>query len=127
MAYESFFRSLRDDEPGLGIVVTGDWNLVGSRTPLDILTGSSDLGLTDLPLLQATQRKGATWRNPGSSFTPGRLDLMVYSPEVFGGARGFILDTSELDSATLGDSGLDANDSAASDHLMLVADFDVDG
>ena len=126
-AYESFFQSLCEDEPGLGIIVTGDWNLVGSRTPLDILTDSSDLGLTDLPLLRATQRLGATWRNPGSSFTPGRLDLMVYSPAVFDNARGFILDTTELGASTLDENGLDADDSEASDHLMLVTDFGVGG
>lgn len=125
MTYESFFESLRDNEPGLGIVIAGDWNLVGSRTPLDVLTTSSQLGLTDLRPLQATERHAVTWRSPTSSFTPGRLDLIAFSPETFTSVRGFILDSSELDATTLGTLGLDPGDSEASDHLMLVADFDV--
>lgn len=127
MGYESFIASLLDDEPSLGVIISGDWNLVGSRTPLDVLIASGSIGLTDLAPLQATQRHGVTWRNPASSFTPGRLDLITFTPETFASAGGFILDTADLDESALDALGLDDDDSEASDHLMLVADFDVNG
>jgi hypothetical protein len=52
------------------------------------------------------------------------LDLIVHSPGLERG-NGFVLDTAELDAKTLSELGLQATDSQASDHLLLVADFSV--
>ncbi|MBT6164826.1 MAG: hypothetical protein HOH93_02815, partial [Phycisphaerae bacterium] len=75
---------------------------------------------------QPDGRVHATWSDETSSFTPGRLDLMLYSPLSLEVARSFVLDTSDLDSDTLIAQELLGEDTALlSDHLPLVADFQV--
>jgi len=121
-AYAAFIEGMLDADPNLGVVVVGDWNLVGSRTPLDIMTEET-LGLRRLPLLQVAARRAFTWRDAGSSFVPGMLDLLVYSEDTLTMGRGFVLDTAQLSQGTLGANGFLSTDSEVSDHLMLVADF----
>jgi exonuclease III len=62
-----------------GIVVIGDYNLVGSRKPLDILRKA---GLTDLLLRAAGDGAAYTWRGlrREESFWPGRLDVVAMTP-----------------------------------------------
>ena len=104
-------------------VIAGDWNLVGTTAPLLTVTKN------DFAVVQAYQPDGrvhATWSDETSSFTPGRLDLMLYSPLSLEVARSFVLDTSDLDSDTLIAQELLGEDTALlSDHLPLVADFHV--
>jgi endonuclease/exonuclease/phosphatase family metal-dependent hydrolase len=120
-------RGLRKGEFGdkcrkAGIVVIGDYNLVGSRKPLDIL---KRVGLTDLLLRSAADGTAYTWRGitKDESFWPGRLDLLMYDRSFFKPSMGMIVDTTRLSSSTLCELTLNARDSLASDHLMLVADF----
>jgi len=122
--YAAFFGSLLDTEPGLGIVVSGDWNLVGSRTPLNILTDVA-VGLVEAEPLQNGRRASATWRNAGSSFAPGRLDLTAFSDGVLAPMNLVLFDSAQHDPAALAALGILSSDSAASDHLMLVSDFRV--
>jgi hypothetical protein len=105
-----------------GIVVIGDYNLVGSRRPLDILKTA---GLTDLLLRSAADGTAYTWRGirQEESFRPGRLDLLTYDRSVLRPSLGIVVDTTRLSSSTLRELKLSAEDSLVSDHLMLVADF----
>ncbi|MEO0512085.1 MAG: endonuclease/exonuclease/phosphatase family protein [Planctomycetota bacterium] len=106
------------------VVVIGDYNLVGSFEPLDVL---AQAGFSDWPLLDLGGRDAITWRfndgRPGS-FWPGRLDLVVHTDDL-GRRNGFVIDTARLDSDTIESStpALMPADSTGSDHLMLVADF----
>jgi hypothetical protein len=68
----------------------------------------------------------STWRSfntgPGA-FSAGMLDLVAYSADGLQAKNGFVLDSAELDSGRLAQLGLQKSDSEASDHLMLVCDF----
>ena len=108
------------------VVVVGDWNLVGSRTPLDVmLDTTSGPGLTHWLLRHLRGDDVFTWRSDtAGDFPPGMLDVLVHSPDLTP-HNGFVLDTAELDAATLTQLKLQVADSLASDHLMLVADFGI--
>ena len=107
-----------------GILIVGDYNLVGSRKPLDILKKT---GLTDLLLKATGDGATYTWRGlrNDESFWPGRLDLVTYDSKALKAARGLVVDTSRLSDKTLDGVGLRTEDSLASDHLLLVADLQV--
>lgn len=109
-----------------GIVLIGDWNLVGSRTPLDMLTGAHGPNLRDWILPNLIGDDAWTWIGYGAgpgSFTPGRLDLVNYSAEQLLPRNGYVLDSRLLNPDERNTLGLQANDSASSDHLLLVTDF----
>ena len=116
-------RNTLDSMQTPSCVVAGDWNLVGTKMPLEIVQ-SDTLKIVDA--FQPDGRSNATWSDDSSSFTPGRLDWMLYSPASLQVANSFILDSSDLDSDTLQLYHLNATDTAElSDHLPLVADFKV--
>ncbi|MBC8522297.1 endonuclease/exonuclease/phosphatase family protein, partial [PVC group bacterium] len=103
------------------LVIAGDWNLVGTTKPLEIIMANK-LAIVDA--FQPDKRLNATWSDTTSSFTPGRLDWMLYSPETLKVVNCFVLDTADLDQKTLNETNLNSEDTAKlSDHLPLVADF----
>jgi len=108
------------------LVVAGDFNLVGSRAPLEILAGGLDVDGSALDVVDA-QRLGAreilTWREADSAFTPGRLDYALVDGSAVEIVQAFILDTEGLTDAALERSGLQRSDTAASDHLPMVIDI----
>ena len=57
------------------------------------------------------------------SFWPGRLDLLTYDRSVLKPSRCTVVDTTRLSSRAIRELSLNAADNLASDHLMLVADF----
>jgi len=105
-------------------ILSGDWNLVGSATPLDLWRGTP--GLTRTQLRQASASDYWTWASPnGLGFWPGELDLVLFDrPRIFA-KRVFTLNSATLNPAELSSLGLLASDSSASDHLLMVADFSV--
>jgi len=111
------------------VVVLGDWNLVGSTTPLEVMTDPSGAAL-ERWLLRHLAGDGAifTWRSDAlGSFAPGTLDVLAHGSVPQAGTlaplAGYVLDSGELDGAMLAELGLRATDSLATDHLLLVADF----
>ena len=65
-----------------GVIVAGDFNLVGSRDPLDTMIDGSDVDGSSLAVAEALQlngRSNATWRKSSQRFLPGRLDFLLYS------------------------------------------------
>lgn len=108
-------------------IIGGDFNLVGSRTPLDVLVKQLDSG-QDLavaePVVLGTPIK-YTWYDNTTDFTPGRLDYVTYSASSLDVSRAFVLDTTILAEESLYRIGLSPNDTLGSDHLPVVVDFRV--
>jgi len=120
-------RRLRNGEFGehlreAAVVIIGDYNLVGSRKPLDTLKTA---GLTDWVLPGMADDAAYTWRRTRQEdpFWPGRLDIVCYDPTRLKQTNGCIVDTSRMSEQTLWDLRLFSHDSWASDHLLIVADF----
>ena len=117
--------------PGAGLAIGGDFNLVGSPVPLDILRqdgqallGSDHAG--DLIVAEARQidgRSTVTWYDADSMFTPGRLDYVLVGGAVHP-MNAFVLDTSDLEKREQRQLGLQADlANRASDHLPVVVDL----
>ncbi|MEM1423414.1 MAG: endonuclease/exonuclease/phosphatase family protein [Planctomycetota bacterium] len=111
-------------DPQAPVVVIGDWNLVGSNTPLEVLTDQAGPALADWPILNLAKPSITTWRSlSGLSFSPGRLDLVADDPSRLLRRNGYVLNTQDLDQPTLDRLGLLATDALASDHLLMVTDY----
>lgn len=112
-----------------GVVIGGDFNLVGSRTPVDVMARALDPAGGNLAAIDGIRLNGlsnATWRNPADIFPPGRLDWVLYSPSSLFALRSFTFATEDLPAEVLVAFGLEGGDSErASDHLPVVADFRV--
>ena len=112
-----------------GVLVGGDFNLVGTGTPLNVMAHRLDLDNTALDPVDALRLNGLskdTWRQRGGGgrFPPGRLDWLLHSGSTLEVIRSFVFDTADLSPSWLTFHKLKADDSAAaSDHLPIVADF----
>ena len=107
------------------LLVIGDWNMVGSRTPLDVMLTKAPggPGLTHHVLRHLSGDDVYTWyQSKLDVFPPGMLDLFVHSPDLTP-KSSFVLDSADLDAAALTTLGLQQSDSQASDHLLLVVDL----
>jgi endonuclease/exonuclease/phosphatase family metal-dependent hydrolase len=103
----------------------GDFNLVGSRPPLDLARAGIDADGTDLSPAQAEtlgDRTFATWRDAGE-FTPGRLDWIVYSDASAKITGAWVLDTSRLGQEPLALMNLKPDSTNGSDHLPVIVDL----
>ncbi len=123
------------------MAVLGDFNFVGFRRQLrPIRRGvfiDSSLGPSFTPgrgsgALRVTRARHThantvtTWRRNGSSFAPGRLDFIFFTGDALRHVKSFSLDTTEMDPAFRRAHSLRNGDSVRiSDHLPLVADFEV--
>ncbi|MFK7760096.1 MAG: endonuclease/exonuclease/phosphatase family protein [Phycisphaerales bacterium] len=118
---------LRERYPDAGMVIGGDYNLVGSRTPLEMIRaglGINGQDLTPAPTLVLGTQSMLTWTSPGSSYTPGRLDWLLVDDHAWSMHQSFSLDTARLTNHALDESGLFVDDSRASDHLPIVVDLE---
>lgn len=106
------------------IVMIGDFNLVGSRTPVDLLINQKSSGLNDWLLPNLVGESIITWRGGlRSSFSPGKLDYCLYTSETLTRKNGFMLNSELLDQTELKQLELRSTDSRVSDHLIMVVDF----
>jgi endonuclease/exonuclease/phosphatase family metal-dependent hydrolase len=109
------------------VIVAGDFNLVGSREPLETMVREGDVDGSGLAVAEALQLDGlsnATWDGGAGPFPPARLDFMLFGDASVRLERAFVLDTRDLTGVWLDHHGLRAEDTArASDHLPVVADF----
>jgi endonuclease/exonuclease/phosphatase family metal-dependent hydrolase len=126
----SIRRALSANADGVdGVIVAGDFNLIGSRQPLILLSSGLDRDGSDLAVshpLGLTGLADATWSGARAAraFPPGRLDFLSYSDSSLRLERAFVLSTSSLPAAWLEAHGLEADDSVhASDHYPIVADL----
>ncbi len=103
------------------VIVVGDYNLVGSRAPLDTLEAC---GLSECLVSGLVDNSACTWRGPeDESFWPGRLDLVTFDATRLLRRGGFILNSGDLPDSLLDQLGLQRHDSEVSDHLLIVTDF----
>ncbi len=106
-----------------GSIIAGDWNLVGTNKPLDIVKTKV---FTTVEAFQPDGVLNATWSNTNSPFTPGRLDWMLFNGKAIELNTCFVLDSADFDKATRDKYNLRRSDTATlSDHLPLVADFNI--
>lgn len=109
------------------VIVAGDFNLVGSREPLEAMLRGLDVDGSGLAVAEALQLDGlsnATWDGGSGPFPPARLDFMLFGDASLRLERAFVLDTRDLTGEWLDHHGLRAEDTErASDHLPVVADF----
>jgi endonuclease/exonuclease/phosphatase family metal-dependent hydrolase len=109
-------------------IIAGDMNLVGSTTPLDTIGKGLDFdgsSLAPADTFLLGDSSVYTWTSDSEVFPPGRLDYILYSDAAATVVNSFALDTRRLSPRALASMGLDMTDSAASDHLPVVADFKV--
>lgn len=116
-----------DDDRVAHVVIGGDFNLVGSRPPIDLARAALDADGSDLALASARvlgDYASYTWSDAASDFSPGRLDFIAFSDASAWAVTAFVLDTAKLGQAALDAAGLLRDDSAnASDHLPVVVDL----
>ncbi len=119
-------RKLAESGTFDGVIVAGDFNLVGSRRPLDLLTTRLDitsLSLSEAEPYQLDSLSNATWSDREQSFVPGRLDYLLFSSRTVALRSTFVLDARDLTPQALRRLGLRSDDTAAaSDHFPVVAD-----
>jgi len=126
IAINATVAGILQSNPEASVAIAGDYNLVGTRTPLDILRvglASDGSDLTPAETLTLGDPAAVTWIQETSRFSPGRLDWAVVDETKTAIARAFTLDTRRLSDASLLATGLQAEDSEASDHLPLVIDL----
>lgn len=119
------FRATADPTAAAApIIVIGDWNLVGSREPLDIVLDEGGLGLVQWLVPQLVGEHVTTWRSSSSYFPPGILDLVVHDAALVE-KNGFVLEERRLSSGERTALGLEDEDGLATDHIPVVVDFDL--
>lgn len=122
----AFITSIRAKNPDTAVVIAGDFNLVGTRRPLEVMgtaLGLDDQDLTPAHTVTLGTNAAITWTEADSSFSPGRLDWLLYDTSAYEQGHSFALDTELLSPELLEESGLHPLDSRASDHLPLVIDL----
>ncbi len=129
-------------DPQTPILIVGDMNLVGDAQQLrTLLTGEivntgtfgepftpdwDGSNLTDLLPRHLNLPMFYTWYSETSSFSPGRLDYMIFTDSVLDTRKSFALFTPALPPDTLAAYNLLSDDVLlASDHLPVVSDFAV--
>lgn len=125
-AINQAFAAAADGRPNARRVIAGDFNLVGSRPPLDLMRANLDADGGDLAVADAedlAERLYRTWRAPNTGFGPGRLDYVLYSRSNSRAANAFVFDTSRLNDVALARLGLDRTDCSGSDHLPVIVDM----
>ena len=145
-ALMQFIRETKESESEIPlskntpIIILGDCNLVGDAQQLQtLLTGdiqdtirfgsrfSPDWdysSFADLLPYCINMPFAFTWYDRYSSFSPGRLDFMIYSDSVIQPVKKFVLFTPAIPADTLATYGLKSDDVLnASDHLPVIADF----
>jgi exonuclease III len=122
------------------IIILGDCNLVGDAQQLQtLLTGDiqdtirfgsrfspdwDHSSFADLLPYCTNIPFAFTWYDRYSSFSPGRLDFIIYSDSVIQPVKKFVLFTPAIPADTLATYGLESDDVLnASDHLPVIADF----
>lgn len=125
-AINATVAEVRARHPDAALAIGGDYNLVGTRTPLDTLADGLAADGGDLAPAQAltiADAAAVTWVDEKSRFSPGRLDWILYDPAASTLVRTFTLDTRRLAPPALRRLGLQPEDSHATDHLPVVVDL----
>ncbi len=125
---------------GTPMVMAGDFNLVGDRRQYEtLITGDiadntrygpdtapdwEGRDWTDLVSRHPRSPLAYTWLNNRSSYTPARLDYILYTGATMDIASHMVINTAEFSAVALAQLGLQSGDSqVASDHFPRYADL----
>ena len=131
--------TLNENSP---IVIVGDMNLVGyKQQQTTLITGdivnTNIYGNAFMPDWDGTYFADSkpittnmpstfTWYDEGSSYSPGRLDYIVYSNSVMSAVNSYVLFTNALPEDSLSFYNLQSSDvTSVADHLPVIADFEL--
>lgn len=105
-------------------VFGGDFNLNGTPAVVPLATRGLDADGSTLAVAAAEVlgRPGLLYTH-GRSTLKNRLDFITYPESVMEAAQAFVLDTRVLPAEALQASGLQADDTDATDHLPVVVDL----
>ncbi|MFO0786412.1 MAG: endonuclease/exonuclease/phosphatase family protein [Phycisphaerales bacterium] len=107
------------------VVIGGDLNLVGTRTPLDVLRmgldGGADLENSEPVVLGDSLLY--TWRDWTTGFSPGRLDWLSFTGSTLRPTTQFVFDPARLSDSALSKAGLMRATGQPSDHLPVVVEL----
>jgi hypothetical protein len=110
-----------------GVVLGGDFNLVGTALPLVVLSGpypAPNAGLIGADLRHLDGTETWTWDGRGTPFPSRAMDFVMYSPQALELRDGYVLDTEDLPSGELRRLGLVPESTRQlSDHRPVVAHF----
>jgi hypothetical protein len=110
-----------------GIILGGDFNLVISRDPLQVLTGPYHAPHTKLIPVECYHLDGSstwTWDGRGTPFPSGTLDFQLYDSQALALRASFILDSEDLPPEELDRLGIEHKTSSQlSDHRPLVVEY----
>lgn len=125
-AINAFVDHVHAQHPDAMVIIGGDYNLVGSRTPLEVMARGlgvqgDDLDPAFTPVLG--DPSVVTWVDEKSRFGPGRLDWLLYDDSRSVLVNALMLDTRVLTDDALDAMGLERGDSTASDHLPMMVDL----
>ena len=91
---------------------------------MDLILDDEAYGLKDWLTPNLIGESVVTWRGGSrASFSPGKLDYVVYSAKTLIPGNGFILNSELLNQTERRQLSLDAADSKLSDHLLITVDF----
>jgi endonuclease/exonuclease/phosphatase family metal-dependent hydrolase len=110
-----------------GVVIGGDFNLVGGYAPLELLGKGLDPNQNDLAVVDSYHLDGtdnATWAKSSLPFVPGRLDYFLVSESSLSVAQSFIFDSTDFSKTWFSNQAMPDTDSAkASDHFPILVDL----
>ena len=115
---EALEEAARNRRPIDGVVIAGDFNLVGGGQVLTAAAEGIDLDSSPLeiaPLFGPDGLANLTWRDMGSEFMPGRLDYLLFSDSRLDLVDGMVIDPAVLVPGHAIEQ--------PSDHLPIVADL----
>ncbi|MFK7959927.1 MAG: endonuclease/exonuclease/phosphatase family protein [Phycisphaerales bacterium] len=123
----AIIAAVKEHDPA-GVIVAGDLNLVGSRTPLELLLRGTDIDGSELLAADARQpgegRTNATWSDAGQPFVPGRLDYVLVSDDAWKVSGALVLNGEEMTGRAWQASGMLPADTLISDHFPVLVDLD---
>lgn len=128
LAVNAAFRRAMTQSGAIMGIIAGDYNLVGSMMPKQIVALGADVDGSDLAVAPSYSLRGdsnITWRDARSGFSPSRLDYILYTNSSAEQVNSFALDTEVMTDAALDRNGLQRQDGRFSDHLPLVLDLRV--
>ncbi len=110
-----------------GLLIAGDFNLVSTPIPMVILSGPYEPahpGLIAAEIFHADGSATWTWDGRGSPYPSSALDYQMYGPQALRMQRGHILDSEDMTSNELEQSGLEIKSSSLmSKHRPLVVEY----
>jgi len=123
---DAMARVIADVEPD-AVIIAGDLNLVGTRTPLEILLQGLDVDGSELLTVDARQpapaAANATWWDEDSPFTPGRLDFVLVSDRSLRPTKALVLNGRYMADEPWTRGGLRPDDTLISDHFPILVDL----